>query len=124
MYTKEQLEVAKAILLNLISDKRELDYEGLGICSNMYYHSLNKVYSIKKVFYFFQVKKVTGKVFKRIEAISLVAELAIGWKFHSGLFSWPVPENSKGLWEGTNLTLRIDLMKYIVGKIDELLEGM
>lgn len=124
MYTKEQLTVAKNILLNLISDRCELGYEGLGICSNMYHHPLNKVYSIKKVFYFFKVKKLTGEVFKRIEPISLVADLSIGWKFHSGQFSHPVPNNSGGLWEGTNLSLRIDLMKYIVGKIDEMLEGM
>lgn len=122
MYTKEQLTVAKDILLNLINDKRELHYEGLGICSNMYLHPSNKVYTVKKLFYFFKVKKVTGEVFKRIETISLVSELAQGWEGHTGRYAYPVPDNSGGLWEGTNLTLRIDLMKYIVGKINELLE--
>lgn len=124
-YTKEQLNVAKQILLNLISDDRQIAYECLGICSNMYFHNLNKKYSIKKFLYFFKIKEFSGNFFERvIETIGVVSNLSVGWEHRSGDYAHPVPHNAGDKWEGKNLELRIDLMKYIVNKIDVILEGM
>ena len=108
MYTKEQLEVAKTILLNLISEDRDLDDEYFGICWNAD-HLLNQTLDVLTHFdmYFF-IKANT-----------------CGWEHHTGDDEYPVPNvRDYGKWEGTNLTLRIDLMKYIVGKIDNLLGEM
>lgn len=124
-YTKEQLNVARNILLNLISDDRQIAYECLGICRNMYLHNLNKKYSIKKFLYFFKIKEFSGNFFEReIGTIGLVSELSVGWENHSGDYSYPVPYNAGNKWEGKNLELRIDLMKYIVNKINIMLECM
>lgn len=106
MYTKEQLTVAKSILLNLISDERELDFADNGICYNVNQHKLN---NSKEGIYFY----------------GFISDFAEYWPLHSGLETMPIIEDRKfSKWEGTNLTLRIDLMKYIVGKIDELLGEM
>lgn len=104
MYTKEQLLNAKEILLNLISDDRELDDSYFGICFNVHHHNLNNTY---------------------IDGYDLVTDLSKGWKHHTGGNCWMVPDNySLGKWEGKNLELRIDLMKHIISKIDEMLEEM
>lgn len=119
MYTKEQLEVAKAILLNLISEDRELSFTFTGICDNAFNHKLNKKYSFK--YYIFPVKN-KGHMTSG-EYIKFVSRKSLGWEYHTGQWCYPVPDDhSLEEWEGTNLTLRIDLMKYIVGKIDLLLE--
>lgn len=103
MYTKKQLTVAKAILLNLISDDRELDFADNGICHNADCHILNRG---KDGVYFY----------------GFISDFAEYWPNHSGFKLSPIKEDRYfRKWEGNNLTLRIDLMKYIVGKIDQLL---
>lgn len=106
MYTKEQLLNAKEILLNLICDDRELTFRSCGICFN-----LNQ--------------KLNGIV----DGYSIVNDFGHTWQYNG--FDQTNEEDKGyvlvkrdygyGLWEGPNLSLRIDLMKYIVGKIDEML---
>ena len=110
MYTKEQLEVAKAILLNLISDDREVRDNYIGICGNANRHTLNE----------YDLWSADCKVFM----YKVVEVFSVGWKHHSGSRPYPIKFIAGCKWEGTNLTLRIDLMKYIVGKIDIMLEEM
>lgn len=105
-YTKEQLTVAKEILLNLITDQRELNFANNGICHNASQHKLN---NSKDGIYFY----------------GFIPDFAEYWPNHSGFEMSPIKEDIQfGKWEGKNLELRIDLMKYIVSKIDNLLEGM
>ena len=106
MYTKEQLNVAKNILLSLISEDRKFHNQCYGICWNANYHPIN------------------GSEDHLVNMYHVVDELSVGWEHHSGAKSYPIPHIKGNKWEGKNLELRIDLMKYIVGKIDELLEGM
>lgn len=109
-YTKEQLKLAKEILLNLISSDREIIEEYFGICWNGFYHPMNK----------YDEELDEGLV----NIYIIVNEFSVGWEHHSGKKSYPVPDIRGNKWEGKNLELRIDLMKYIIGKIDEMLEGM
>lgn len=109
-YTKEQLNVAKQILLNLISDDRILEDEHLGICRNGERHPFNK----------YDRDEFSGI----LSFYNFIDEFSMGWEHHSGEESYPVPYNAGDFWEGKNLELRIDLMKYIVNKIDNILEGM
>lgn len=103
MYTKEQLLNAKEILLNLISNDRELRHDDNGICHNASSHILNTT-----DLYFY----------------SFIPEFSVGWKYHSGAEQYPIPYVEGNKWEGPNLELRIDLMKHIVSKIDEMLEQL
>lgn len=73
MYTKEQLEVAKVILLNLISDGRELKARWKGICYNADQHILNKTLNLH--FYGF------------------ITEFSEGWERHTGNESYPVQDD-------------------------------
>lgn len=42
---------------------------------------------------------------------------------HPGEFhSYPIWRNDEDLWEGTNRELRIDLMKFIVSKLEQLIK--
>lgn len=109
-YTKEQLNVARKILLDLINPYREIDDTFYGICWNAQKHPLN------------EYDEWSGDCLVCIYHI--VDELSVGWEHHSGKKSYPVPYNVGNKWEGKNLELRIDLMKYIVNKIDIMLEGM
>lgn len=109
MYTKEQLLAAKEILLNLISRTRRLDNPEVGICYN-----LNK--------------KLKGVA----DGYSIVNDFGCTWQHNK--FDQTNEEDkgyvlvdrdfTYGLWEGPNLELRIDLMKHVISKIDEMLEGM
>lgn len=121
MYTKEQLKLAKEILLNLISSDRELENDIFGICFNMADHKLNKKYRMK-----YKIFPIENKAhLTEGQCISFVASLSVGWVHHTGDHCFMVPDNkSIGTWEGPNLELRIDLMKHIISKIDEMLEGL
>lgn len=103
-YTKEQLNIARDILLNLISPTREIKHNWKGIC----YHAENHKLNNQSVYFY-----------------ALIPNFAINWPHHSGLNAYPI-NNDYDLhcWEGKNLELRIDLMKYIVNKIDVMLDGM
>ncbi len=108
-YTKEQLNVAKNILLSLISEDRKI-YDYYGICFNADCHPTNK-YDIW-----------SGDCL--VSMCHVVEELSVGWEHHSGDRLFPIPHTKGNKWEGKNLELRIDLMKYIVSKIDILLGEM
>lgn len=109
-YTKEQLNVAKNILLSLISEDREINDEYYGICWNGHYHPTN------------EYDELSGNA--KVCMYSIVEELSVGWAHHSGLEGYPIAYIAGNKWEGKNLELRIDLMKYIVSKIDILLGEM
>lgn len=110
MYTKEQLTVAKDILLNLISDRRELSFAGCGICFNL-------------------THKMCHLDIDGYEIVNYFGHMWPSNTFDQNNeddYGYVCVERDYGfgLWEGTNLSLRMDLMKFIVSKIDELLEGM
>ena len=107
-YTKEQLNIAKNILLSLISEDRKIDDANYGICFNASRHPINKY------------DEWSGDCL--VSMYDVVDKLSVGWEHHSGLVPYPIPYIEGNKWEGKNLELRIDLMKYIVSKIDELLE--
>ena len=109
-YTKEQLNVAKNILLSLISEDRELHYAEYGICWNAFHYPINNFNGGSGDFV--------------VNICHIVYELSVGWKHHTGVEDHPVPDIKGNKWEGKNLELRIDLMKYIINKIDELLETL
>ncbi len=104
-YTKEQLNVAKNILLSLISEDREIKHDWKGICYNAENHKLNnKTY---------------------VNFYNLISQMSNNWPKHSGYDAYPIQNDYAFYpWEGKNLELRIDLMKYIVSKIDILLGEM
>lgn len=108
-YTKEQLNVAKNILLSLISEDRKIHDTYYGICFNADRHPINKY------------DTWSGDCL--VSMYHVVDELSVGWEHHSGLGTYPIPYLKGNKWEGKNLELRIDLMKYIVSKIDILLGG-
>ena len=109
-YTKEQLNVARNILLSLISEDRKIDDDYYGICFNADRHPINKY------------GRWSGDYL--VSMYHVVEELSVGWEHHSGYRSYPIPHTKGNKWEGKNLELRIDLMKYIVSKIDILLGEM
>ena len=110
MYTKEQLLAAKEILLNLISDDREINDGYYGICWNGQYHPIN------------EYDELSGNA--KVCMYRIVKEFSVGWEHHSGKEDYPVRYIRGNKWEGKNLELRIDLMKHIISKIDEMLESM
>lgn len=109
-YTKEQLNVAKNILLSLISEDRKIYDTKLGICWNANHQPINKY------------DGWSGDCL--VNMYYVVEELSVYWEHHSGDRLYPIPHTKGNKWEGKNLELRIDLMKYIVSKIDILLGEM
>ena len=84
-------------LLWRAEDNRPIPYETLGICANW-----------DSEFSYF-----------------LVLHYGSQWpkSAHPGKrHPYPIRHNELGLWEGTNRELRIDLMRFIVNKLEQLIE--
>ena len=51
----------------------------------------------------------------------IIKELSLGWRYHTGSSLYPVPlEKGCGLWKGSQLELRIDLINYIIKQLEEI----
>ena len=62
-----------------------------------------------------------------INFYNLVDNLAVGWPEHSGNRSYPIKQRSSmldSLWEGEQLALRQDLMRYIMKQLTEYKESL
>lgn len=80
-YTKEQLKLAKEILLNLISDDRQINDDYSGICWNGQYHPINEYDELSE-----NVKVCMYRIVK---------EFSVGWEHHSGIKDYPIPHIAK-----------------------------
>lgn len=53
---------------------------------------------------------------------NVIEVFSLGWKHHTGILESPVPyESCRGLWEGNQLVLRIDLINYIIKQLEEII---
>ena len=53
-----------------------------------------------------------------LNAYDVVEFVSHGWEKHSGVSYYPIePKGDIELWEGNQLTLRIELMQYILNKL-------
>lgn len=50
------------------------------------------------------------------------SEIFVGWKHHSGGYAFPIRNNDIHKWDGENLKLRIDLLRYSIRKLKARIE--
>ncbi len=84
-------------LLRRVEEHQHVTYEDLGICANW-----DSDFSYFLVFHYGSQWPKSAHFGER--------------------HPYPVEKNLSGLWEGTNKELRIDLMKFIVGKLEQLIK--
>lgn len=103
-FTKEEIMVLLAGLRMVLIKAEEGEYvytEGLGICDHLY--------------------KETYKEFRCTAAYTFVRLASKGWEHNTGIESFPVPHKTGDgyfFWQGKELDLRIDLLKYLISKAE------
>jgi len=109
--TKDQLAVVADGLINLISDKRQLEDNDLGICWNL--RHITNLY----------LSDYDGGCHV---SYALVSENCHDWAGYSGSIDYPVPFddwNAK-MWEGDQLKARISLMNHLLAKVNSAIDEL